>query len=129
MKQWKQRLFTTFAHSLHGTLFITNVDMILIQTNRQNCFCISDTASLGQMYRGLFRTSKTCKMGLFTKIVYGLCQSLFFNKVAGLRPATLLKKKTLAQAVDYFCKKLYLTCFTGFWMSPWITIQIQQWIH
>ena len=26
-----------------------------------------------------------------------LCQSLFFDKVAGLRPATLLKKKTLAQ--------------------------------
>ena len=26
-----------------------------------------------------------------------LCQSLFFNKVAGLRPATLLKKETLAQ--------------------------------
>ena len=26
-----------------------------------------------------------------------LCQSLFFNNVAGLRPATLLKKETLAQ--------------------------------
>ena len=27
-----------------------------------------------------------------------LCQSLFFNKVAGLRPATLLKKFFLTQA-------------------------------
>ena len=26
-----------------------------------------------------------------------MCQSLFFNKVAGMRPATLLKKDTLAQ--------------------------------
>ena len=26
-----------------------------------------------------------------------LCQSLFFNKAAGLRPAVLLKKRTLAQ--------------------------------
>ena len=26
-----------------------------------------------------------------------LCKSLFFNKVTGLRPATLFKKETLAQ--------------------------------
>ena len=33
-----------------------------------------------------------------------LYQSLFFNKVAGLRPATLLKKETLAQVFSYeFC--------------------------
>ena len=31
-----------------------------------------------------------------------LCQSLFFNKVAGLRPVTLLNKKTLAQVL--FCE-------------------------
>ena len=29
-----------------------------------------------------------------------LCQSLFFNNVTGLRPATLFKKKTLAQVVS-----------------------------
>ena len=38
-----------------------------------------------------------CKKGVlrnFTKFTgKHLCQSLFFNKVAGLRPATLLKKK------------------------------------
>ena len=34
-----------------------------------------------------------------------LCQSLFFNKAAGLRPATLLKKETLAQVFSCeFCK-------------------------
>ena len=36
-----------------------------------------------------------------------LCQSLFFNNVAGLRPATLSKKKTLAQVFSCkFCKFL-----------------------
>ena len=34
-----------------------------------------------------------------------LCQSLFFNKVAGMRPATLLKKETLAQVFSCeFCE-------------------------
>ena len=34
-----------------------------------------------------------------------LWQSLFFNKVAGLRPATLLKKETLVQVVFWeFCE-------------------------
>ena len=33
------------------------------------------------------------------------CQSLFFNNVVGLRPATLLKKETLAQVFPCeFCK-------------------------
>ena len=34
-----------------------------------------------------------------------LCRRLFFNKVAGLRPATLIKKKTLAQVFSReFCE-------------------------
>ena len=34
-----------------------------------------------------------------------MCQSLFFNKVAGLRPATLLKKEALAQVFSCeFCE-------------------------
>ena len=37
-------------------------------------------------------------LGNFTKFTgKHLCQSLFFNKVAGLRPASLLKKETLTQ--------------------------------
>ena len=36
-----------------------------------------------------------------------LCQSLFFNKVAGLRSATLFKKETLAQVFSCeFCEIL-----------------------
>ena len=42
-----------------------------------------------------------------------LCQSLFFNKVAGLRLATLLKKETLAQVFSCdFCEIYKNTFFT-----------------
>ena len=42
-----------------------------------------------------------------------LCQSLFFNIVAGLRPATLLKKVALAQVFSCeFCEISKITSFT-----------------
>ena len=42
----------------------------------------------------------------FTKFIgKHLCLSLFFNKVAGLRPATFIKKETMAQVFSYeFCE-------------------------
>ena len=41
-----------------------------------------------------------------------LCQSLFFNKVAGLRPATLLEKKeTLAQVFSWEFYEIYKNTF------------------
>ena len=44
-----------------------------------------------------------------------LCESLFFNKVTGLRPETLLKE-TLAHV--FFCEHLFLQNFSGdcFWI-------------
>ena len=55
-----------------------------------------------------------CKKGIlrnFAKFTgKNLSQSLFFNKVAGLRPATLFKKETLAQLFSCeFCKFLQNT--------------------
>ena len=49
----------------------------------------------------------------FAKIVgKHLCQSLFFKKVAGLRPATLLKNETLAQVFSCeFCEISKSTSF------------------
>ena len=42
-----------------------------------------------------------------------LCQNLFLNEVAGLRPATLLKKETLAQVFSCeFCEISKNTFFT-----------------
>ena len=45
-----------------------------------------------------------------------LCQSLFFNKVAGLRPATLLKKETLAQV--FSCELCEVSKNTFFYRTP-----------
>ena len=41
-----------------------------------------------------------------------LCQSLVFNKVAGLRPATLLKKKTLSQVFSCEFCEIYKNTFS-----------------
>ena len=72
--------------------------------------------SLSMLYLGisigLFKSShRRCsvKQGVlrnFAKFIgKHLCQSLFFNKVAGPRPATLFKKKTLSQLFSCeFCK-------------------------
>ena len=40
-----------------------------------------------------------------------LCQRLFFNKVAGLRPATLLKKSLRHKCFPVNCKKFLRTPF------------------
>ena len=40
-----------------------------------------------------------------------LCQSLFFNKVAGLRSATLLKKETMAQVFSCEFSKISKNTF------------------
>ena len=50
----------------------------------------------------------------FTKFIgKHLCLSLFFNKVAGLRPVTFIKKETLAQVFSYeFCEISNNTFFT-----------------
>ena len=47
------------------------------------------------------------------------CVSLFFNKVAGLRPATLWKKQTLAQVLSCeFCEIFKNAFFTEhLWMT------------
>ena len=41
-----------------------------------------------------------------------LCQSLFFNKVTSLKPATLLKKETLAQVLFCECCKISKKTFS-----------------
>ena len=45
-----------------------------------------------------------------------LCQSLFFNKVVGLRPDTLLKKETLAQV--FSCEFCEISKNTFFYRTP-----------
>ena len=40
-----------------------------------------------------------------------MCKSLFCNKVAGLRPATLLKKDTLAQVISCILCEIFKNTF------------------
>ena len=56
-----------------------------------------------------------------------LCQSLFFNKVAGLRPATLLKKEALAQVFSCeFCEISKNTFFTEH--LRWLLLDLVQFV-
>ena len=79
-------------------------DSVKTENNMKLCKegLIYDLEKLGEhASSGSSRPEVFCKKGVlrnFTKFTgKHMCQSLFFNKVAGLRPATLLKKKTLAQ--------------------------------
>ena len=67
-----------------------------------------ETKPLLRRFRSSHRRSSVKKGALrnFAKLTgKDLCQNLFFNKVAGLWPVTLLKKETLAQAfLCEFCE-------------------------
>ena len=54
-----------------------------------------------EVYFGFCQTSM---IGHFAKTVTGLCQSLFFNIVASLRPPTKLKKRIRHKPVTIFVK-------------------------
>ena len=61
---------------------------------------MDSVAKWAEVFHAKFRSSglelfcKRCVLKNFAKFTgKHLCQSLFFNKVAGLRPATLLKKR------------------------------------
>ena len=55
---------------------------------------------------------------------FQLCQILFFNQVAGLRPATLLKKETLAQV--FSCKFCEISKSTFFTERLWWLLLIEK---
>ena len=54
-----------------------------------------------------------------------LCQSLFFNKIAGLRPATLFKKETLAHV--FSCESCKIFKNTFFTENLWTTASNKLW--
>ena len=56
-----------------------------------------------------------------------LCHSLIFNKVAGLRPATLLKKETLAQA--FSCEFCEISKNTFFDRTPLVVFSVESKIY
>ena len=66
----------------------------------------------GSRHRGCFVRKDVLRS--FPKITgKHLCQSLFFNKVAGLRPATLLKKRCFPESFAKFLRKPFLQSTSG----------------
>ena len=81
--------------SLAGTLLLENIFYIFI-SSRPEVFCRKGVLSNFAKFTGKH-----------------LCQSLFFNKVAGLRPATLLTKRLWHRCFPVnFAKFLRTLCFT-----------------
>ena len=81
-----------------------------------NCYGLMNAIVPNLIYRSS-RPEMFCKKGVlrnFAKFTgKHLCQSLFFNKVAGLRPATLLKKRLWHRCFPVkfakFLRTLFLT--------------------
>ena len=71
----------------HGDLYLIIFNENLTDFNQNMCFC-RDSRPEVFYKKGVLRS--------FAKFTgKHLCQSLFFNKVAGLTPATLLRKRLL----------------------------------
>ena len=51
-----------------------------------------------------------------------LCPSLFFNKVAALRPATVFKKETLAQV--FSCEFCEILMSSSFYRTPLVAASV-----
>ena len=100
----KYLLFSNFGWSLRAII----------------CMLCSDNASTNWEVAKLYRSRRPevfCKRDVlknFTKLIgKQLCQSFFFNKVAGLRPSTLLEKR-----LWYCC---FLENFVKFSRTPFLT--------
>ena len=92
LKNICQRLLLHCTHTTHCYLSVFLYIQHLLP--HQYCYYSEAVARKCSIKKGVLRN--------FSKFTgKHLCQSLFFNKVAGLRPVSLLKK-TLAQA--FFCE-------------------------
>ena len=86
-----------------------------------NCMSVGEDKIITISYR-YSRQGVFCKKGVlrnFTNFTEKhLCQSLFFNKVAGLRSATLLKKR--------LWHRCFPANFAKFLRTPFLTEQLRQ---
>ena len=86
------------------TRITSNTDTFhAVHLSRENLLLKKYDITLINKLNSTFRSSSPevlCKKGVLRNSAKftgkDLCQSLFFNKAAGLRPATLLKEETLA---------------------------------
>ena len=80
--------------------------------------CITSNFTLSKVFLQYSRSSRPevfCRKGVFENFANfkgkHLCQSLFFNKVATLRPATLLKKRPMHRCFPVNFDKFLITLF------------------
>ena len=108
----QMRLKRMFKHrKLPRKMFMEQLQpsrSVLQNFSAEICFCILHFwLKPLKVFRSSHRRCSVEKgvLGNFAKFTERhLCQCLFFNKVEGLRPATSLKKETLAQVFSYeFC--------------------------
>ena len=112
------RKIRTSKNSVFGHLSRSGYYIILFQLyDHSKCIQIAFPLVFPQIH-GSSCPEVFCKKGVlrnFAKFTgTHLCQSLFFGKIAGLRPATLLNKETLAQVFSCeFWEISKNTFFTG----------------
>ena len=102
-------------HSLKMPLVHTEICLDRLRTPQISGFSL---LMQNHMISGSSRQDVFCKKGVlrnFAKVTgKHLCQSLFFNKVSGLRPATLLKKRLWHSFPKNFVKFLRTTFLTEY---------------
>ena len=105
---WLKATEIVHAKSLKAVLILGGFHLIM-----------SFLGSIGSVMTGSRSSYRRCSVKKYVLRNFAkftrkhLCQSLFFNKVAGLRPVTFLKKETLAQVFSCeFCKIFKNTFFT-----------------
>ena len=112
--------------------FLNEWNIITTNTKKRICCCsYSKKTELISQLSSTNRSSRPevfCKKGVlgnFAKFIgKHLSQSLFINKVAGLRPATLLKKEALRQVFSYeFCE---ISKNTFFYRTPLVAASVQK---
>ena len=82
---------------------------MICSTNQLTGFCMMATLRFNELNR--FYKMKTDEQ--YLEALVGRCQRLFFNKVAGLRPGTLLKKSLWHRSFPVnFAKFLRTSSFT-----------------
>ena len=106
-------------------------------TSNQWTLCLADTIFCTNW--SIYRSSHSevfCKKGVlwsFTKFTgKHLCQSFFFNKITGLRPAVLLKKKRWHRCCPVnFVKLLRTPFFTKHlrWLLQYLAFSFLQLAH
>ena len=104
-RELKKNSVTTIIHFLQLILiWVWNINETYVRSSHRRC----------SVRKGVLRN--------FVKFTgKHLCQSLFFDKVVGLRPATLLKKRLWHRCFPVSCEFYEISKITFFTEQLWVT--------